>query len=85
MALEKPPSIANDPFKSAKWDEITAGRSFSQSDAPTIALLCQWYAVIERCMDDVAIDGDGLPRVAYVNDRGHKGHAAAFDHEAGER
>lgn len=70
MALEKPPSIANDPFKSAKWDEITVGRSFSQSDAPTIALLCQWYAVIERCMDDVAIDGDGLPRVAYVNDMG---------------
>lgn len=70
MPILKPNSIANDPFKSAKWDEITAGRSFSQSDAPTIALLCQWRAVIERRMDDVAIDGDGLPRVAYVNDMG---------------
>lgn len=65
MAIKKPASIANDPFKSSKWDEITAGRSFTQSDAPTIALLCQWHAVVERCMDDIAMDGDDLPRVAY--------------------
>lgn len=70
MAIKKPASIANDPFKSSKWDEITAGRSFAQSDAPTIALLCQWYAVVERCMDDIAMDGDDLPRVAYMNEMG---------------
>jgi hypothetical protein len=31
--LTKPPNIANDEFKSAKWDELTAGRALAQSDA----------------------------------------------------
>ena len=35
--LTKPPNIANDPFKSAKWDELTAGRGFTTSDAPALA------------------------------------------------
>ena len=35
--LSKPPNIANDEFKSAKWDELTAGRAFAQSDAPALA------------------------------------------------
>ncbi len=64
---EKPPSVANDPFKSAKWDEITAGRKFKQSDAPVIALLCQWYAIAQRCMDDIDDIGG---QVAYTNDLG---------------
>ena len=42
MALTKPPQVENDEFKSAKWDELTSGRRFAQSDAPTLALLCQW-------------------------------------------
>lgn len=67
--LKKPGSIAGDDFKSAKWDEITSGRSFSASDAPTLALLCQWHAVVERCMQDVDFGGD-LPQVAYQNDLG---------------
>ena len=67
--LAKPPSIARDAFKSAKWDEVTAGRDFSPSDAPALALLCQWYAVVERCMDDLDM-GDELPQVAYSNELG---------------
>ena len=42
MALAKPPQVESDEFKSAKWDELTQGRAFRQSDAPTLALLCQW-------------------------------------------
>ena len=44
MALAKPPQVENDEFKSAKWDELTQGRAFRQSDAPTLALLCQWHS-----------------------------------------
>ena len=69
MAVEKPKTIEADPFKSAKWDELTRGRSFSQSDAPALTLLCQWYAVVERCMADLDFGGD-LPQVAYQNDVG---------------
>lgn len=49
--LAKPSNIENDAFRSAKWDELTSGRDFSQSDAPTLALLVSWYQVIEQCMD----------------------------------
>lgn len=66
--LEKPNSVASSPFKSQKWDEITEGRNFTKADAPVIALLCQWYEVIERCMDDIRDDG-GI-HVAYQNDIG---------------
>lgn len=66
--LDKPPQIKNNAFKSAKWDEIVQGRNFSVSDIPTISLLCQWYAVIEKCMDDITIDDE--VRVAYSNDLG---------------
>lgn len=67
MALEKPPSIANDDFKSAKWNEITKDRNFSQADIPVIALLCQWYAVIQRCTDDI---DEANGQVAFMNDMG---------------
>ena len=39
MPLTKPSGIENDAFKSQKWDELTQGRAFRQSDAPTFALL----------------------------------------------
>ncbi|MEE8716753.1 MAG: hypothetical protein SOI26_09825 [Coriobacteriales bacterium] len=82
--LAKPANIENDAFRSAKWDELTAGRDFSQADAPTLALLVSWYQVIEQCMDDIGANG-GV-QVAYQNDMGgHEGAAAALDHEAGER
>ena len=45
--LEKPESVAADEFKSAKWDELTRGRRFEQSDAPALALLCQWHKVAQ--------------------------------------
>lgn len=66
--LKKPPQIANNTFKSAKWDEITKGRNFNTADIPVISLLCQWYAVIETCIDDITVDDE--VRVAYANDIG---------------
>lgn len=67
--IEKPSSIAANEFKSRKWDEITAERNFSQADIPTLCLLCGWYAVMERCLQDLDF-GDELPQVAYQNDMG---------------
>jgi hypothetical protein len=34
--LEKPASVANDPFKSAKWDELAEGSGLTQADAPAL-------------------------------------------------
>ena len=65
--LSKPPNIANDSFKSAKWDELTAGRSFTTSDAPALALLCQWYKLAQQAMDE--LDNFGS-QTAYQNDMG---------------
>lgn len=67
MPLKKPPSVASDAFKSAKWDEVTRGRSFKPSDAPVLTLLVQWYAVTQRCIDDMDDEGG---RVAYSNEMG---------------
>lgn len=64
--LEKPPSIANDPFKSAKWDEVTKGRKFDESDIPTLVLLVQWHAVVQKCIDDL----DAFGEVVYENKMG---------------
>lgn len=63
--LNKPLSIAANELKSAKWDELTAGRDFAPSDAPTLELLCQWHAIVERCIEDMDIGGD--ISVAYTN------------------
>lgn len=65
--LEKPESVAADDFKSAKWDELTRGRSFEQSDAPALALLCQWHKVAQRAMDELDSFGGNT---AYQNDAG---------------
>lgn len=67
MPVVKPPSIEVDPFKSAKWDELTAGRAFRPSDAPTLAMLCQWHKVAQQAMDE--LDGFG-GQTAYQNDAG---------------
>lgn len=66
--LDKPVSIAANPFKSQKWDEVTAGRTFSKSDIPMLVLLCYWYAVADKCMDTCEIDGE--MRVVYMNEMG---------------
>lgn len=68
MTLEKPASIAASPFKSAKWDELTEGRDFKKSDIPLLEMLCQWYAVVARCMEDIDVGGE--VNVAYSNDMG---------------
>lgn len=68
MTLQKPSSIARSEFRSAKWDEITEGRDFQPSDVPTITLLCQWYEVVEKCIDDIDVGG-GI-QVAYSNELG---------------
>lgn len=67
MPLMKPPGIESDAFKSAKWDEITAGRDFAPSDAPTLALLCQWHKVAQQAMDELDSFGS---QTAYQNDMG---------------
>lgn len=64
--IKKPPSIANDSFKSSKWDEITAGRKFEESDIPTLVLLVQWHAVVQKCIDDL----DAFGEVVYENKMG---------------
>lgn len=68
MALIKPDSVASSSKRSAKWDELVTGRSFTQADAPILALLCQWYEVLDKCMEDIDIGG-GI-QVAYQNDMG---------------
>ena len=64
--LEKPANVANDPFKSAKWGEITSARTFSTSDVPALLLLVQWHAVAQQCIDDI----DDVGQVAYQNKLG---------------
>ena len=65
--IQKPPSIENDAFKSAKWDELTQGRDFDAAAVPTLELLCQWYAIVQKCIDDI---DDLNGQVAYQNNIG---------------
>lgn len=70
MPIQKPPSVARDPYRSAKWDEVCEGRDFRLSDVPALALLVQWYQIVEQCMDDLgSMDAEGI-RVAYANEVG---------------
>lgn len=54
MSITKPPGIESDAFKSAKWDELTQGREFAQSDAPALSLLCQWYKMADTAQDELS-------------------------------
>ena len=67
MSLTKPPGVESDAFKSAKWDELTQGRAFTQSDAPALSLLCQWYKIAETAQDELDSFGG---QTAYNNDMG---------------
>lgn len=67
MTIRKPPAVEADEFKSAKWDELTRGRDFAPSDAPTLALLCQWHKIVAQATDE--LDGFGS-QTAYQNDVG---------------
>lgn len=65
--LEKPPAVSCDPFKSSKWDELTRGRTFAPSDAPALALLCQWYKIVAQATDELDSFGE---QTAYSNKMG---------------
>ena len=67
MAISKPPGIESDAFKSAKWDELTAGQNFSQSDIPALSLLRQWHKLAQQAQDE--LDNFGS-QTAYQNDVG---------------
>lgn len=54
MPPTKPPGIESDPFKPAKWDELTQGHEFAQSDAPALSLLCQWYKIADTAQDELS-------------------------------
>ena len=64
----KPEFVAADPYKSRKWDELTAGSDIEPAAVPTLTLLDNWYAILDQCMRDISAD-DGT-HVAYVNDQG---------------
>lgn len=68
MPLTKPPSVEHDPYRSAKWDELTRGRDFRSSDVPALTLLVQWYQIVDRCIEDMS-DEDGI-HVAFANEMG---------------
>ena len=67
MPITKPPSIESDAFKSAKWDELTQGRTFTQSNAPALALLCQWYKIADTAQDELDNFGG---QTSYSNELG---------------
>ena len=68
MAIEKPRTVADNHYRSAKWDELTEGREFTQSDVPLLALLCQWYEINDTALSE--IDTGGEIQTAYTNDIG---------------
>lgn len=65
--LTKPPGVESDEYKSAKWDELTRGREFARSDAPALALLCQWYKIAATAQDELDSFGG---QTAYTNEMG---------------
>ena len=68
MTLDKPYTIASDPYRSAKWDELTEGRNFLASDVPALTLLVQWYQIVDKCIEDMSTNGS--IQVAFMNDVG---------------
>lgn len=60
MEISKPDVIVANAFMSRKWDEVTDGRTFAASDVPVLTLLCQWYAIAQRCLDDLAAGGGAV-------------------------
>lgn len=66
--LEKPVAVASDPYRSAKWDEVTRGREFGERDVPALTLLVQWHQIADKCIEDLSANGD--VQVAYMNDVG---------------
>ena len=67
MALRKPPEVAADAYKSAKWAELVRGRAFGPADAPALALLCQWHKVAAQATEE--LEGFG-GQTAYTTESG---------------
>lgn len=65
--LAKPAAIANDAFKSSKWDELTRGGTFDESHVPALELLCQWHKIASQAMDELDSFGGNT---AYTNEMG---------------
>lgn len=66
--LDKPSSITQSAYRSAKWDELTKDREFSQADAPFLALLCQWYEINDTALSEIDVGGE--IQTAYTTDMG---------------
>lgn len=66
--LRKPPKVAADDVMSRKWDELVRSYNLGYSDKPTLTLLVHWYAVLERCMDELCEDGHVA--VSYQTEKG---------------
>ena len=66
--LKKPPEVESNPYKSAKWDELTAGRRFPASAASNLALLCQWHKIMHQAVLEMDQMADG--QTVYENKMG---------------
>lgn len=58
--LEPPENVAKNPEKLKKWQELCRVKNLTQKDAPTLELLCEWYAVLSRCISDIAAGGGSI-------------------------
>jgi hypothetical protein len=52
--IRKPKDIAQDEYKSAKWDELTRGREFSREHVSYLRMLINWHAIADKAMEDMA-------------------------------
>ena len=66
--VDKPESVASDPWKSAKWDELTAAHAFDDADAPALAMLVEWYRLADLAMDELSELGG---QTAYQTEQGN--------------
>ena len=74
--IEPPKEVASDPVQSAVWGQLTAKRTFSPEDVPTLALLCYWHAVAKQARDAMALEDNEieiLDATAYKPIRGKGG------------
>ena len=57
--VSMPEDIAADPVQSEIWASIAPeGNGFSESDVPSLRLLCYWHAVARQAQESIA-KGDG--------------------------
>ncbi len=64
---EMPPEVADNEFMAETWRRLTAAHTFTETDAPNLALLCFWHAAAKSA-EDAMTKGKGvkvLDRVGY--------------------